>query len=139
MKITKWNKSFLRQRLLQSCMFKSMKIKTKTKENRTQTKQKALSLSWETIQVTPAATSKTTHCIVVHTTQSKNSQPSENFTILKKCPRKLNYLIFEILLIQKKRPDINLSLQIITQYLSIQSWLVVLIDSRLTLPIHVRP
>ena len=28
-----------------------------------------------TIQVTRAATSKTTHCIVVHTTQSKNSEP----------------------------------------------------------------
>ena len=40
------------------------------------TKQKALSLSWETIQVTPAATTKTAHCIVIHTTQSKNSEPT---------------------------------------------------------------
>ena len=45
MKITKWNKSFLRQRLLQSCMFKSMKIKTKTKENRTQQNYKFLLLN----------------------------------------------------------------------------------------------
>ena len=46
---------------------------------------------------------------MVHTTQSKNSEPSENFAILKKCPRKLDYLIFEILLIKKKRPDIKLT------------------------------
>ena len=45
MKITKWNKSFLRQRLLQSCMLKSMKIKTKTKENRTQQNYKFLLLN----------------------------------------------------------------------------------------------
>ena len=116
-------------------MFESLKIKRKKKKNITQqnyksppkyinklfqwdkfrylfekkTKQKALTLSWETIQVTPAATSITTHCIVVHITQSKNSEPSENFAILKKCPRKLNYLIFEILLIKKKRPDIKLT------------------------------
>ena len=150
-KIVKWNETFSRQRLSQSCLFKSMKIKKKKKRKQNTTnykflplnifiwkdKTEALSLSWETIQVIPAATSKTAHCIVVHTTQSKNSEPSENFAILKKCPRKLDYLIFEILLIKKKRPDIKLTEH--TQYRSIQSWLVVLIDSRLTLPIRVRP
>ena len=35
-----------------------------------------LSLSWEIIQVTHAVTSKTTHCTVVHTTHSKNSEPT---------------------------------------------------------------
>ena len=33
----------------------------------------------------------------------------ENFAILKKCPIKLDYLIFQILLIKKKRPDFNLT------------------------------
>ena len=33
----------------------------------------------------------------------------ENFAILKKCPRKFDYLVFEILLIKKKGSDINLT------------------------------
>ena len=43
-KIIKWNESFSRQRLSQSCLFKSLKIKTKTKENRTQQNYKFLPL-----------------------------------------------------------------------------------------------
>ena len=35
-KIIKWNESFSRKRLSQSCLFKSLKIKTKKKENITQ-------------------------------------------------------------------------------------------------------
>ena len=35
-KIIKWNETFSRQRLSQSCLFKSLKIKTKEKENITQ-------------------------------------------------------------------------------------------------------
>ena len=35
-KIIKWNETFSRQRLSQSCLFKSLKIKTKKKENITQ-------------------------------------------------------------------------------------------------------
>ena len=35
-KIIKWNESFSRQRLSQSCLFKSLKVKTKKKENITQ-------------------------------------------------------------------------------------------------------
>ena len=44
-KIIKWNESFSRQRLSQSCLFKSLKIKTKTKENRTQQNYKFLPLN----------------------------------------------------------------------------------------------
>ena len=61
----------------------------------------------------------------------------ENFEVLKKCPRKPDYLIFEMLLVKKKRPDFNLIDQYSISYY--QSWLVVLIDSRLTLSIHIRP
>ena len=35
-KIEKWNESFSRQHLSQSCLFKSLKVKTKKKENITQ-------------------------------------------------------------------------------------------------------
>ena len=44
-KIIKWNETFSRQRLSQSCLFKSLKIKTKKKENITQQNYKFLPLN----------------------------------------------------------------------------------------------
>ena len=130
-KIIKWNESFSRQRLSQSCLFKSLKIKTKKKrkENRTQQNYKFLSLKISInsfnvitfdISLKEDKTESFKPLLGNHTGYTcshfqnntlhsgtyntyMNSEPSENFEVLKKCPRKLDYLIFEILLIKKEK------------------------------------
>ena len=58
----------------------------------------------------PLPKQHTAYWYIEHNLRTANLR--ENFAILKKCPRKLDYLIFEILLIkkkkEKKRSDINL-------------------------------
>ena len=55
----------------------------------------------------PLPKQHTAYWYIQHNLRTANLR--ENFAILKKCPRKLDYLIFEILLIKKKRPDIKLT------------------------------